>query len=436
MQEPPGRSTKIIAGPSPTASRRRSASWSVPQPSLETAVSALSIPVMARTAATIACATAAWDTMMPRSSLIVFLEVLLRIALLFHPLDQPLVERRGRVHTAVAQQMIHGHHFADHREVLAGIERHRHERNPHIEQLGALLVEPGPVVFARGVPVLELHHHLDALLLPHRADPEQRVDVDQTDAANLHEVARDLVPAADEHVVPAPRDVDDVVGDEPVPALDEVEYALALADAGAPAEQQADAEHVGERAVHGGTRRERVVEERLETPVELRRLETGANDGDAPLPGQHQQLLGRFLRLRDDDARQRIRQKRVDRRAPRLRVERREVGDLGFSHYVEPVATEKARRVAGEDQPRAGRFRRADLALESDLTREDFQLQGIALAGEEIPDFEPGRSRGGDAHRGPDTLGCERRARRGRGGFFSSRSWRFKRAITTSSAER
>src|SRR6185503_12392977 len=106
MQDPPGKSTNSTAGPSPTASRRRSASCSVPQPSLDTAVRALSMPVMARTATTNASATAAWETMMPRSSLIVFLEVLLRVALLPHAFDQTLVERGGRVDAAVAQQMI------------------------------------------------------------------------------------------------------------------------------------------------------------------------------------------------------------------------------------------------------------------------------------------------------------------------------------------
>src|SRR5438552_10134982 len=89
-------------------------SSSVPHPSLEMPVSAPSMPVMAVTAATRACATAACDTMTPRSSLIVFFQVLLDPPpLLPHAPDQPLVERVRGVHAAVAQQVIHRDDFAD-----------------------------------------------------------------------------------------------------------------------------------------------------------------------------------------------------------------------------------------------------------------------------------------------------------------------------------
>ena len=60
--------------------------------------------------------------------------------------------------------------------------------------------------------------------------PKRAVNVDETDAADLHVVARQLVAAPDQHVVAAPADVHQIVGDEPVPALDQIEHALALAD--------------------------------------------------------------------------------------------------------------------------------------------------------------------------------------------------------------
>src|SRR5438876_11497133 len=49
--------------------------------------------------------------------------------------------------------------------------------------------------------------------------------VDQADAADLHEVPGNLVSPTDQHVVSAARDVDDVVRDEAMPALDQIEYA-------------------------------------------------------------------------------------------------------------------------------------------------------------------------------------------------------------------
>src|SRR5207244_143358 len=157
------------------------------QPSLLTETRASSTPVIAATADFSACATAACDTITPRSgSLIVLLEVLLQLAPFRHTLEEALVEVLRRIH-----------------------------------------------------------------------------------AADLHVVSCQLMPPADQHVVPVAGDVDDVVRHQPVTALDQIEHALALADPRAAEEQQADAEHVGERRVHRRIGRERLVEERLQAAIEF-----------------------------------------------------------------------------------------------------------------------------------------------------------------------
>src|SRR5438094_8038748 len=229
---------KSTAGESLTASASMRNSASRSQPSLLTGTKASLTPVMFSTAAISALATAAWETITPRSGLLIVpLQVLLKLPRLSHALEQALVEPLGRVHAAVAQQVMHRHHLADYREVLPGVERHRDDRHGHLEDVGPLLVQPGAVVLARGVPIGELHHDLHALLLPHRADPEQRLDVDQPHAADLHVVTRQVVPAPDQHVVAESLDVHHVVRHEPVTALHQVEHALALADPGAAHEQ-------------------------------------------------------------------------------------------------------------------------------------------------------------------------------------------------------
>src|SRR6185503_4965917 len=170
--DPPGRSTNNTAGRSPTARRSRSPSASLSHPSLLIGTSAPSIPVMTVTAETSAWAIAAWDTITPRSgSLIVLLEVLLHRAFFAHAADQPFVEVLRRIDAAVAQQVVHRDHLTDHGQVLAGVQRDRDERQLGVEQLGFLQIEPGAVVFACGVPILELHHDLDALLLSRTSAP-------------------------------------------------------------------------------------------------------------------------------------------------------------------------------------------------------------------------------------------------------------------------
>src|SRR4029077_1406605 len=163
--EPPGRSTNSTAGLVPIACVRRSASAPVSQPSFDTGMSASFTPVIAATAASSACATAACDTITPRrGSLIVLLEIFLQLAALRHPLEQTVVERAGRIHAAVAEQVVHRDDLADHREVLAGVQRDRDHREGHVEHARRLAVDPGAVVLAAGVPLVELHHDLDALL--------------------------------------------------------------------------------------------------------------------------------------------------------------------------------------------------------------------------------------------------------------------------------
>ena len=68
-------------------------------------------------------------------------------------------------------------------------------RTPRIAGFG---VEPGPLDGRRLIPLFELDDDLDSLLLPHRTNSKDRRNVDQADAANLHMVLLQLVPAAEQ----------------------------------------------------------------------------------------------------------------------------------------------------------------------------------------------------------------------------------------------
>src|SRR5262245_28993742 len=169
--EPPGRSMNSTAGLSATAAERLRNSASRSQPALLTGTSASAIPAIDCTAATSAAATSAWETMTPRNGLLIVLfEIRLQLPPLRHVADQALVQALRRINAAVAQQVRHGDDFADHREILARIQRDGDAGNGDLENVRGLAIEPRPVVFARGVPIGELHHDLDALLLPHRPD--------------------------------------------------------------------------------------------------------------------------------------------------------------------------------------------------------------------------------------------------------------------------
>ena len=111
---------------------------------------------------------------------------------------------------------------------------------------------------------MELDDELDGVALEDGRDAEEHRDVHDAEAAQLHVVPDEAGRRADEDVVREALDDDEVVRDEPVPALDEGERALALADARVAEEERAEAADLEEDAVERRARRERLLEERRE----------------------------------------------------------------------------------------------------------------------------------------------------------------------------
>ena len=98
-------------------------------------------------------------------------------------------------------------------------------------------------------------------------------------------------------------DLDDVVGDEPVAALDEVERALALADPRVADEEDAHAVDVHEDAVHGRRGRELVLEnarDRLDDDGGRFVRDEQRHVARAALA---REVFGNVLALRDDEGR-------------------------------------------------------------------------------------------------------------------------------------
>src|SRR6478609_4290115 len=294
-------------------------------------------PVTASTAEISPAAKSPWPATSARfgvDSLMVLTQVPVDLGLVAHLLDQRLVEPLGGIDTAPLQEMMHRDHLRNDRDVLPRIERNRDARDRHAEDVGRLAVEPRPVDDGVVTPLLELHDHLDALLLPHGADAEDRRDVDETESADLHVVPLKVVPAADEDVTSAPPNQDQVVGDDAVAALDEIEYTLRLADAALADEQQPDAVDVSKRAMDRRLRGECVVEPGLDPIVELVGLQRRAQDRDVR-PHRFLDDVGREREpLRDEDAGHRKAEELRDVLAARLLVEGEEVGDLCLAEHL------------------------------------------------------------------------------------------------------
>src|SRR5215510_15981018 len=177
-----------------------------------------------------AAASPPWETTTPlNSSLIIFSEILANALLVLHPADEPFVAGCGHIHTGVPEQEHHRDHFRDDSDVLPRVERDDHLGNRHLENRGLQLSEPGPVGVLGRLPVLELDDHFDPLLLAHRPDSEERRDIDEPYAADLHVVAGQLMTLADQDIAAPASHLYHVVSHKPVSPLYQIEHAFTLA---------------------------------------------------------------------------------------------------------------------------------------------------------------------------------------------------------------
>src|SRR5262245_22866941 len=176
--------------------------------------------------------------------------------------DLPLELLRRVVAAQLHQVMARGD-LDEHREVASRSNRNRDERQRRPQNVLRALVDPQPLVGVPFLPGVQTDDQLHELALAYGRDAEQLLDVDDPQPADLHVVARQIHPGADE-VVADLADLHQVVRDEPVAPHDEVESALALPDAAVTEQEHAEAVDVHEDAMQRGDRRQPLLEEAVE----------------------------------------------------------------------------------------------------------------------------------------------------------------------------
>src|SRR4029079_10700103 len=149
----------------------------------------------------------------------------------------------------ISQQVIQCDHLGNHCNVFSGVQENCYQWQLDTENRRGLGVEPRAIDACSLTPLLEAYHNFHPLLLSHCADSKNRWHIDEADSADLHVMPLQLVPPANEHVVAAPFCEHEIIGNQPVPALDEIEHALGFSDAASAREEKTHAEHVGKRAV-------------------------------------------------------------------------------------------------------------------------------------------------------------------------------------------
>ena len=140
-----------------------------------------------------------------------------------------------------------------HREVAAGVDRDHRLAHRHVEDvLVQRLVGQALELALHRLLAHQVHDQLQAHLPAHRGLAEDRLDVEQADAAHLEQVQQQLGAAAFERGLRDAVEVDRVVGHQAVAARDQLQPEFALAEARFAGEQHAEAEDVHEDAVARG----------------------------------------------------------------------------------------------------------------------------------------------------------------------------------------
>jgi hypothetical protein len=97
-----------------------------------------------------------------------------------HATDEPLVERLRGVDARVAQQVIQRDDLGNYRDVFARVQKYRDLGELDTEDGCGLDIEASALHDGVLMPLLELNHNLNALLLPDSANPEDRRNIDQS----------------------------------------------------------------------------------------------------------------------------------------------------------------------------------------------------------------------------------------------------------------
>ena len=206
------------------------------------------------------------------------------------------------------------------------------------------------------------------------ATPNRILHVDETQSADLHVLAGGIRRPAEHERCGAAAQLDGIISHETMAAHDQVERALALADAALSDHQDAEAEDVHQHAVDHGPRRQAAVEDGDQPGHGLRRGRLRRENRHAvPIRGL-QQRQGRGESLGDDDAREIVGEDASERFAAGVAAERLEVADLTLAQDQCAAGAQVAVE-PGQRQPGFLRLRVGDPPRQAGAAGDQFQIE-------------------------------------------------------------
>ena len=249
---------------------------------------------------------------------------------------QTVLKFQGRVVALQLEQVVAGRDLDQDRHAAPGSHRQHQHGNLDIQHREAPVLKPQPLVFHGCVPLHQLNHQLDLLLLAHRRHTEEVLDVDDPQAPDLHVVLDDGRPMPHCGVGLALH-VHDVVCHQPVAAQHQIQRTLALADAALAEDQDAHAQDVEQHPVQAGAGRERILQEALDVHDEHRRELLGAQERHCVGVGDLDQEIGNLQVLGHAQGRDVRAEKRLAGLPLLLGRQRRQEAHLGVAEHLQAL---------------------------------------------------------------------------------------------------
>ena len=224
--------------------------------------------------------------------------------------------------------VIHGGDLKDHGKVPSGGDRDCDGRDLHVENLGVLRLHAEAVIGFAVAPRDHVDDEVDVGAFLDRAHAEQLRDVDDADAAQLDIMLEYRRRGADQLMRRDLFDLNGVVGDQAVAALDELDGRLALADAAVAVDEDALAVDLDQHAVAGHAGGQGALEVGDQARDDIGRRVLRAEHGHVVFFRHLQAFRHRLEAAGEDQRRALVGQEMVKNDDPLLRRELLQVGRL------------------------------------------------------------------------------------------------------------
>jgi len=160
------------------------------------------------------------------------------------------------------------------------------------KNLNTPVIDSQTIILMLRVPLHQLQLHIDDLFLANGGNPVEILDIDDSQAANLHEVLDGFFGLTDQSRRHLLFDKNHIIRNQSVSANNKIQCAFTLADSAFPGQQNTHPENINQNPMHVGCRQKPLFQKFGNQRYKGGRLMVGVHDRNTGLFGMIQQERG------------------------------------------------------------------------------------------------------------------------------------------------